>query len=131
MRKLREDVPDDFYQRGQHAVRTETKLNFLEDLTMNRTKLNKRIVGRKNQFGQGMTEYIIIVALVAIGAIAVYSAFGHAVTDQMSAITNGLAGNAGGATAAVNEAKTEAQAATTDATTARGLDTYATDIKDQ
>lgn len=98
---------------------------------MNRIKLNKRIAGRKNQFGQGMTEYIIIVALVAIGAIAVYSAFGHAVTDQMSAITNGLAGNGTAAAAAVTSTKTEGNNAVTDATTARGLDTYTNNLNDQ
>ena len=31
------------------------------------------------QLGQGMTEYIIIVALIAIAAIAVYSIFGDVV----------------------------------------------------
>jgi Flp pilus assembly pilin Flp len=30
---------------------------------------------QKNQLGQGMTEYIVIVALVAVAAIGVYSAF--------------------------------------------------------
>ncbi len=36
------------------------------------------------QKGQGMTEYIIIVALVAIAAIGVYTAFGHTVRGQMA-----------------------------------------------
>jgi Flp pilus assembly pilin Flp len=89
-------------------------------MTMNRTKLSKRIVGRRNQFGQGMTEYIIIVALVAIGAIAVYSAFGHTVQDQMSGITNSLAGNTAAANTAVTNAGTEANKATSDA--AQNLD---------
>jgi len=31
---------------------------------------------RRTQLGQGMTEYIIIVALIAVAAIGVYSYFG-------------------------------------------------------
>jgi len=31
---------------------------------------------RNRQFGQGMTEYIIIVALIAVAAIGVYRLFG-------------------------------------------------------
>jgi Tfp pilus assembly protein PilE len=42
--------------------------------------------------GQGMTEYIIIVALIAIGAIAVYLAFGDVVRGQTATIAATLAG---------------------------------------
>ena len=44
------------------------------------------------QLGQGMTEYIIIVALIAIAAIAVYGFFGDAIRAQMGAMTQELAG---------------------------------------
>ncbi len=44
--------------------------------------------------GQGMTEYIIIVALIAIGAIAVYLAFGDVVRGQTAVIAATLAGEA-------------------------------------
>ena len=43
---------------------------------MLKNSFDKRLSGRRLQRGQGMTEYIIIVALVAIAAIAVYSFFG-------------------------------------------------------
>jgi Flp pilus assembly pilin Flp len=46
--------------------------------------------------GQGMTEYIIIVALIAIGAIAVYLAFGDVVRGQTATIAATLAGESGG-----------------------------------
>ena len=59
-------------------------------------RLQQRPSGRR-QFGQGMTEYIIIVALVAIAAIAVYSAFGGAVRGQMASITSQLGGQSGAA----------------------------------
>ena len=52
----------------------------------------------KTQRGQGMTEYIIIVALIAIAAIGVYQAFGDVVRGQTSVAASTLAGqNAGGA----------------------------------
>lgn len=44
------------------------------------------------QLGQGMTEYIIIVALIAIAAIGVYSFFGDALRGQMGAMTQELTG---------------------------------------
>jgi Flp pilus assembly pilin Flp len=37
---------------------------------------------KKGQRGQGMTEYIIIVALVAVAAIAVVSLFGKKIKDK-------------------------------------------------
>ena len=45
------------------------------------------------QLGQGMTEYIIIVALIAIAAIAVYGFFGDTIQAQMGAMTQELAGD--------------------------------------
>ncbi len=53
------------------------------------------------QIGQGMTEYIIIVALIAIAAIAAYSFFGDTVRMQvgnMAAELGGGTGDAAGAT---------------------------------
>ena len=47
---------------------------------------------RLRQRGQGMTEYIIIVALVAVAAIAVYQSFGRVIRAQTAAIANELAG---------------------------------------
>lgn len=47
------------------------------------------------QRGQGMTEYIVIVALVAISAIAVYQFFGQVVRSQTAAMAKELAGEDG------------------------------------
>ncbi len=44
------------------------------------------------QIGQGMTEYIIIVALIAIAAIAIYGIFGETVREQMGVMTEELSG---------------------------------------
>ena len=51
---------------------------------------------RKRQLGQGMTEYIVVVALVAVAAIAVYQYFGQVVRSQTAAMARELAGENGG-----------------------------------
>jgi len=80
-----------------------------------------RISTKKRQLGQGMTEYIIIVALIAVAAIGVYSFFGEAIRGQMAGMTNELSGKAG--TAGVAAAK--AGAANADgATGAKNLGNY-------
>lgn len=54
-----------------------------------------RSTQRRRQFGQGMTEYIIVVALVAIAAIAVYQLFGQVIRSQTAAMAKELAGEDG------------------------------------
>jgi type IV pilus assembly protein PilA len=46
----------------------------------------------QRQRGQGMTEYIIIVALIAIAAIGIYQAFGDVVRGQSAVAVSTLAG---------------------------------------
>lgn len=74
------------------------------------------------QRGQGMTEYIIIVALIAVAAIAVYQFFGNTVRNQTAAIAQELAGGDG--TAAKTAAQAAATKAATEANTKRNLDTF-------
>lgn len=47
----------------------------------------------KSQSGQGMSEYLIIVALIAIAAIGVVTVFGRDIRALFSDTTNSLAGN--------------------------------------
>jgi Flp pilus assembly pilin Flp len=47
----------------------------------------------KTQSGQGMSEYLIIVALIAIAAIGVVTVFGRDIRELFSGTTNSLAGN--------------------------------------
>ena len=65
--------------------------------------------GLARQYGQGMTEYIIIVSLVAVAAIGVYQYFGQVMRSQTAAVAKELAGEDG--TAQTNVAKTAAQGA--------------------
>lgn len=71
---------------------------------------------KSKQFGQGMTEYIIIVALIAIAAIAIYGLFGDTIRGQMGIMTEELAGQTGSASIADPE--------TTEATATRGLSDF-------
>lgn len=82
-----------------------------------------RIPSMKNkQFGQGMTEYIIIVALIAVAAIAVTQLFGSTIRNQMAGISQELAGQDG--TAAVEKAGAAADQAATAADTKKTLKNY-------
>jgi len=56
------------------------------------------------QLGQGMTEYIIIVALIAIAAIAAYGFFGDTLRSQVGGMAQELSGasGSGNVTAAVS-----------------------------
>jgi Flp pilus assembly pilin Flp len=61
------------------------------------------------QRGQGMTEYIIIVALIAVAAIAVYQYLGQVLRAQTAAVARELAGEDG--TQQTRSAKTASQGA--------------------
>jgi len=82
------------------------------------SKLNKK------QLGQGMTEYIVIVALIAVAAIAVSQLFGATVRNQMAGIAMEVSGSNG--TTAITAAGSAAGKAVTDAsnTAKNSLSTY-------
>lgn len=81
----------------------------------------------RNQRGQGMTEYIIIVALIAIAAIAAFSYFGKTVRDQTAAMSQSMAGDASAAAAATGAAKAAAQRSSEVADTDKNLQNYVED----
>jgi hypothetical protein len=64
------------------------------------------------QLGQGMTEYIIIVALIAIAAIAVYSIFGDVIRGQVGGMAQELAGKEGSTASKSDAAMTDVEKAT-------------------
>ena len=74
------------------------------------------------QRGQGMTEYIIITALVAIAAIAAFSMFGGAVRSQVAAMAQEVGGASSDAT--VNHATGEGNSAAQQATQKADMATY-------
>lgn len=76
----------------------------------------------RKERGQGMTEYIIIVALIAVASIGVYSFFGSSVRNQ----TAGLAREVSGANASteITASQTSSASAATAATVNKGLANY-------
>ena len=60
---------------------------------------------KQKKSGQTMTEYIIIVAVVALAAIAIFSIFGDTIRQKMAGAVKELdsGANAGAADAAVSQ----------------------------
>lgn len=93
--------------------------NFLEEKPV---KFSNNAIRAKNIRGQGMTEYIIIVALIAIAAIGVYSAFGNVVKGQTGAMAAELGGKSG--TQAAGRAKDQGQQADTRGAASHSLENF-------
>lgn len=87
---------------------------------MQSKNLNKKFSLR--QAGQGMTEYIIIVALIAVAAIGVYSMFGQTIRGQVAGLAGEVAGT--GATAGKAAASAAAASAVTKAQENKGMSSY-------
>jgi Flp pilus assembly pilin Flp len=87
-------------------------LNEREILFMNVRKLSK-------ERGQGMTEYIIIVALIAVAAIGVYSYFGQTVRNQTAAIAQEVSGQ--DSANVIQSSKDSANTAKSKAAAAKGM----------
>ena len=85
-------------------------------------KQKKHQINRSRLRGQGMMEYIIIVALIAIAAIGTYGVFGQTVRNQSAGLAKELSGNK--ADTAISNAGTSANTAQTRANTTKGLSAY-------
>ena len=78
------------------------------------------LLGR--QSGQGMTEYIIIVALIAVAAIGVYSYFGQTLRQQTTGMAMEMAGK--DSSTAITNAQTAATNAGKSADSTKSLGKY-------
>ena len=76
----------------------------------------------RKQHGQGMMEYIIIVALIAVSAIGVYSAFGKTVRNQTAGLAKEMAGKK--SDSQITAAGTAAGDAATRADKTKGMSQY-------
>ncbi len=85
--------------------------------------MNIRLVPSSlRQRGQGMTEYIIIVALIAVAAIGVYALFGKTIRNQVAGLAGEVAGT--GSTSAIAAASAAAGAAATSANVDKKMNSY-------
>lgn len=57
--------------------------------------MSERFMSRRRQRGQGMSEYIIITALIAVAGIGIFSAFGDTIANQAAAMAREMAGQDG------------------------------------
>jgi uncharacterized membrane protein YgcG len=86
-----------------------------------KTFSKSRLLGGR-QAGQGMTEYIIIVALIAVAAIGVYSYFGQTLRNQTAGMAAEIAGQ--DSSTNVKAAQTAAGSAATSADKTKSLSSY-------
>lgn len=84
-----------------------------------------RINARARQLGQGMTEYIIITALIAIAAIAAVTFFGGTVRSQVGGMAKELGGES--ATTSISNAQEAAGNAEAEGEGNKGLANYQND----
>lgn len=82
-----------------------------------------RVRNALHQRGQGLSEYIIIVALIAVAAIGVVGFFGDTLSNQMAGMAMEMAGQGGDT--AQQTATAQAASAQANAATAKTLDNYA------
>ena len=68
---------------------------------------------RLAQRGQAMVEYVIVVALVAVAAIAVYQLFGQVIRAQTAAMAREIAGEDGSEQSRIAQSAAESAAAQT------------------
>jgi len=94
-------------------------------------KIVKNLGAKRLSRGQGMTEYIIIVALIAVAAIGVYSFFGKTVRNQTAAMAAALGGDNEKAVKATEDAGKAGKGAQGIANKNGGLDSYTTEAKGQ
>jgi Flp pilus assembly pilin Flp len=80
------------------------------------------LVTSRSQRGQGMTEYIIIVALIAVAAIGTYTLFGQTLRNQTAGLALEMSGQS--AAPAIANSNTNATTASTNANVRKGLDNF-------
>ncbi|MBU2761730.1 Flp family type IVb pilin [Acidithiobacillus sulfurivorans] len=83
---------------------------------------NRRSYKSHDESGQGMTEYLIITALIAVAAIGVFAYFGQTIRDQISGLAEQVSGQS--STTQVSSAQTAAGKAVTSATAQKNLSNY-------
>ena len=79
-------------------------------------------ISKRKQLGQGMMEYVIIVALIAVAAIGVYSTFGQTVRNQTAGLAKEMSGKT--STQQVTAAGAASTSAATRANVAKGMSEY-------
>jgi len=85
-----------------------------------------RLSSAQKQRGQGMTEYIVIVALIGVAAIGVYQLFGNTIRNQTAAMAQEISGQNGDVARAAGQ--TQAGLAAAEGATQRNLNNYTNNV---
>jgi Flp pilus assembly pilin Flp len=101
------------------AVKQKIPIYHPQELGMHKVSINQF---KRKQIGQGMMEYIIIVAMIAVAAIGVYAMFGKTIRNQTAGLANEVAGKK--ADTQISAAATAASTAGTRADTTKGMSEY-------
>ncbi|ADU34717.1 Flp pilus assembly pilin Flp [Variovorax boronicumulans] len=86
------------------------------------TQLSRQLASKIKIRGQGMTEYLVILGLIAIAAIAVFSFFGQTMRNQVAGMAKEVGGQSGATE--VTNAQTAAGKASTNAQVNMNMSTY-------
>ena len=93
---------------------------------MNNTfNISKKLTGigkKLHSKGQGMTEYLIILGLIAIAAITVFTLYGSTLRSTVAGMAQELSGNDN--TTALTNSKAQADLAQADGLLKKGMKTY-------
>jgi len=89
---------------------------------INRRSGRIRLTPIGKQHGQGMSEYIIITALVAVAGIGLFAAFGDTLQNQLAGMSQEMAGQSGADD--VERAGSTAKTARSRASQAESLSNY-------
>jgi pilus assembly protein Flp/PilA len=105
----------------QRRIATVSSTDPLE-IAMDSKHVTLKARSRSSQRGQGMSEYIIITALVAVAGIGLFAAFGDVLQNQLAGMSREMAGQS--ATQDITDAQTSATTAQNRAAQADSLSTY-------
>jgi hypothetical protein len=92
------------------------------ETAMANREVSSKPPARNKQRGQGMSEYIIITALVAVAGIGLFAAFGDVLQNQMAGMSREMAGQS--ASQDISDAQASATTAQNRAAQADSLSTY-------
>jgi hypothetical protein len=108
--------------RSERLGRHREIITTVSEVDMEKFEQGTNVRPASKQRGQGMSEYIIITALVAVAGIGLFAAFGDTLQNQIAGMSQEMAGKSGATD--ITNANTTATRARTRAAQADSLSNY-------